>query len=58
MTRAYRSPNTPTNFDAAVKPGKAKSDRIDVGFFMALAQPKNETVFFFHSIGKSTTITG
>jgi len=29
MTRAYRSPNTPTNFDDAVKPGKAKRARID-----------------------------
>ena len=36
MTRAYRSPNTPTNFDAAVKPGNAKSARVDLGFFMAL----------------------
>jgi len=31
MTRAYRSPNTPTNFDDAVKPGKAKRARIDRG---------------------------
>lgn len=37
MTRAYRSANTPINFDVVVKPGKAKSARIDVGFFMALA---------------------
>lgn len=37
ITRAYRSLNTPTNFDAAVKPGNAKSARIDLGFFMALA---------------------
>jgi hypothetical protein len=29
MTRAYRSPNTPTNFDEAVKPGKLKRARID-----------------------------
>ncbi len=29
MTRAYRAPNTPTNFDNAVKPGKAKGARID-----------------------------
>jgi hypothetical protein len=36
MTRAYRSPNTPANFDEAVKPGNAKSARIDLGFFMAL----------------------
>jgi hypothetical protein len=36
MTRAYRSPNTPTNFDVAVKPGKANSARIDMGFFIAL----------------------
>jgi hypothetical protein len=37
ITRAYRSPNTPTNFDAAVKPENAKSARIDLDFFMALA---------------------
>ena len=36
MTRAYRSPNTPTNFDVAVKPGRANSARIDLGFFIAL----------------------
>ena len=29
MTRAYRSPYTPTNFDETVKPGKAKRARID-----------------------------
>ena len=37
MTRAYRSPNTPTSFDAGEKPGNAKSAVIDLGFFMALA---------------------
>jgi hypothetical protein len=37
ITRAYRSPNLPTNFDEAVKPGNANSARIDLGFFMALA---------------------
>jgi len=37
MTRAYRSPNTPANFGAAVKPGKTKRDRIVLGLFMALS---------------------
>jgi hypothetical protein len=37
ITRAYRSPNTPTNFDDAVKPGNANNARIDLGFFMPLA---------------------
>ncbi len=37
ITRAYRSPNLPTNFDATVKPGNANSARVDLGFFMALA---------------------
>jgi len=35
ITRAYRSPNTPTNFDQAVNPGKANNERIDLGFFIA-----------------------
>ena len=34
MTRAYRSPNTPTNLDLATKPGNEKSARIVLGFFM------------------------
>ena len=37
ITRAYRSPNTPANFDDTVKPGNANSARIVLGFFMALA---------------------
>ena len=37
ITRAYRSPNLPTNFDEALKPGNANSARIDFGFFMASA---------------------
>jgi hypothetical protein len=37
MTRAYRSPKTPNNFDEAVKPGKAKSARIDSGGFIAFS---------------------
>lgn len=45
MTRAYRSPYLPSNFDAVVKPGNANSARIDRGFFMALAYPKNESLF-------------
>ena len=35
INRAYRSPNLPTNFDEAVKPGNANSARIDLGCFMA-----------------------
>jgi len=45
MTRAYRSPNKPTNFDAAVKPGNAKSARIDLGFFIAQPNRKMKPVF-------------
>ena len=41
MTRAYRSPNTPFNRAPATKPGSAKSERIDWGFFTRLAYPKN-----------------
>ena len=37
ITRAYRSPKTPSNLDEAEKPGSAKSDRIVWGFFMLLA---------------------
>ncbi len=37
ITRAYRSPHTPTNFDEALKPGKVKSARIDLRFFILLA---------------------
>ena len=37
MTRAYRSAKTPNNFDEAVKPGKAKSARIDSGGFIAFS---------------------
>jgi len=37
ITRAYRSPNTPSNFDAAVNPRNTNSARIDLGFFMVIA---------------------
>jgi len=37
ITRLYRSPNFPSNFDAVVKPGNANSARIVLGFFMAVA---------------------
>ena len=43
--RAYRSPNTPFNVEAATKPGNANSNRIDLGFFMRLAYPKNGSLF-------------
>ena len=45
MIREYRSPKTPFNVELAVNPGKQKSDRIDLGFFMLKAYPKNETTF-------------
>jgi len=45
MTRAYRSPNTPFNWEAATKPGNVNSERIDLGFFMRIAYPKNESIF-------------
>jgi len=45
MTRAYRSPNTPFNWEAATKPGSVNSERIDWGFFMLLAYPKNGSLF-------------
>jgi hypothetical protein len=45
MTRAYRSPNTPLNREAATKPGNANSERIDLGSFMRLAYPKNGSLF-------------
>jgi len=45
MMRAYRSPNIPFNREAATKPGNANSERIDLGFFMLLAYPKNGSHF-------------
>ena len=45
MTRACRSPNTPFNEEAATKPGNVNSERVDFGFFMQLAYPKNESRF-------------
>ena len=45
MTRAYRSPNTPFNWEAATKPGNVNNERIDWGFFMRLAYPKNGSLF-------------
>ena len=45
MTRAYRSPKTPLNREAATKPGNVNSERIDLGFFMRLAYPKNGSLF-------------
>jgi len=33
MTRAYRSPNTPFNWEAATNPGNVNRERIDWGFF-------------------------
>jgi len=45
MTRAYRSPNTPLNREAATKPGNVNNERIDLGFFMRLAYPKNGSLF-------------
>jgi len=43
--RAYRSPNTPFNWAAATNPGNVNSERIDLGFFMLLAYPKNGSIF-------------
>jgi hypothetical protein len=40
ITRAYRSPKTPRNLDAAVKPGNANRARIDLGFFMLFSLPE------------------
>jgi hypothetical protein len=37
MTRAYRSAKTPNNFHEVVKPGKAKSARIDSRRFIAFS---------------------
>jgi len=45
MIREYRSPKTPFNVDVVVNPGKQKSDRIDLGFFMQKVYPKTETTF-------------
>jgi hypothetical protein len=45
MTRAYRSPNTPANREAATKPGNVNNERIDLGVFMQLAYPKNGSLF-------------
>jgi hypothetical protein len=45
ITRAYRSPNTPFNWEATTKPGNVNNERIDLGFFMLLAYPKNESLF-------------
>ena len=45
MTRAYRSPNTPFNWEAATKPGNVNSERIDWVFFMLIAYPKNGSLF-------------
>ena len=45
MIREYRSPKIPFNAELAVNPGKQKSDRIDLGFFMLEAYPKIETTF-------------
>jgi len=45
MTRAYRSPNTPLNWEAATNPGNVNSERIDLGVFMLLAYPKNGSLF-------------
>ena len=39
IMRAYRSPNTPLNREAATNPGNENSERIDLGFFMRLAYP-------------------
>lgn len=53
----YGSPSLPTNFDAAIKPGSANSARDDLGFFMALAILKNETIFTLHRICESLNIS-
>jgi hypothetical protein len=45
MTRAYRSPNTPLNREAAVNPGNENSEPIVLGFFMRLVYPKNRSLF-------------
>ena len=45
MTRAYRSPNTPFNWEAATKPDNVNSERIDLEFFMPVAYPKNGSIF-------------
>ena len=45
MMRAYRSPNTPFNWEATTKPGNANSERIDWVFFMLIAYLKNGSLF-------------
>ena len=45
MMRAYLSPNTPFNWEAATKPGNANSERTDWVFFILLAYPKNGSLF-------------
>ncbi len=45
MTRAYRSPNTPTSCDRATKPGNENSARMDPGAFTVAACPSRDTTF-------------
>jgi len=42
MTRAYRSPKTPSNLALATKPGKVNKARIDLGFFIGSHSPKTK----------------
>jgi len=54
MIREYRSPKNPFNIERAVNPGKQKSDRIDFGFFMTEAYPKNESSFQSADLNENT----
>jgi len=57
MIREYRSPKTPFNVALAVKPGKQKSERIDLGCFMLKAYPKNETTFQTFDLNENASYT-
>jgi hypothetical protein len=57
MIREYRSPNTPFKVEQAVNPGKQKSDRIDVAFFMLKVYPKSATTFQTANFNENATHT-
>jgi hypothetical protein len=42
MTRAYRSPKTPSNLALATKPGTVNKARIDLGLFIGSHSPKTK----------------
>ena len=58
MILEYRSPKTPFNLEVAVNPEKLKSARIDLGFFMVKAYPKNETTLQAVDLNEYATYIG